>query len=69
MPALGTYRLGNSTQSVISSIIVRYITAITRRSTRSYNLIITLRKADLERSNIGLSQIKRYIRDTVALFS
>lgn len=69
VPALGTYRLGNSTQSVISGIIIRYLAAIMRKASRPYNMTITLRKSDLDRSGIRLSQIKHYIREATRLYN
>lgn len=67
MPALGTCRLGNSTQSVIGSIVLRYLSTL-QSAVRPFNMTITLRKSDLDRSGASLSQIKRYVRDAAALF-
>lgn len=68
MPALGTYRLGNSTQSVIGGIVLRYLAAL-QSSPSAFNMTITLRETDLERSGTSLSQIKQYTRDAAALFA
>ena len=59
MPALGTYRLGNSTQSVIGSIVLRYLSTL-QSAVRPFNMTITLRTSDLDRRGASLSLRKAW---------
>lgn len=68
VPALGTYRLGNSSQTVIGGIVLRYLSTM-RAVDRPFNMTITLRRSDLECSKTNLSQIKQYIRHATELFN
>ncbi|MBQ3301728.1 MAG: hypothetical protein IJH04_06265 [Eggerthellaceae bacterium] len=68
MPAMGTYRLGNTYQTVISEIVSRYLASL-QSTNETYNLVLSLHERDLQRSKVGLMQVRRYVRNAIALFS
>lgn len=68
IPVLGTNRLDNNHQSVISSIIQRYC-AQTPPSRRLYDLAISVRKTSMAWDGLSLVQVRQYIKASLKFFA
>lgn len=67
MPVLGTNRLNNSHQSVITSIVQRYCAHVPP-ARRYYDLAISVRQESMDRDGLSLVRLRRYIKEALRFY-
>lgn len=67
VPTIGTRYLGESVQSVVSSIVNRYITSL-EKTRGSYKLIISLTADNIKKGNPSLNEIRRFTREVAHFY-
>lgn len=67
MPVLGTNRLHNSHQSVITSIVQRYCSHVPA-ARRYYDLVISVREKSMGWDGLSLVRLRRYIKEALRFY-